>query len=286
MSLFSRLTLAWRLTLGFGLVLALMVGITLTGIQKVNFIDRSLQQVTDVNAVKQRYAINFRGSVHDRAIVMRDVALETDPARHPPLLSEITRLEKFYQESAVELDRAIARDQDPEELRRWQAIQAIEQRAQPLVRQALTHLEAGRHDDTRAVLMGDLRPAFTAPRAASLMMLARSAPEAPLVARATALKSAFGAMRTSLECTFKIASRPARSGSSGNSSSASARFVSGPVTSSVNSPGLLVSASRQGLPLISKSLMTALPCASTANTSEPCLSRTLLSSTAACSSGI
>lgn len=98
MSLFSRLTLAWRLTLGFGLVLALMVGITLTGIQKVNFIDRSLQQVTDVNAVKQRYAINFRGSVHDRAIVMRDVALETDPARHPPLLSEITRLDKFYQD--------------------------------------------------------------------------------------------------------------------------------------------------------------------------------------------
>ena len=84
MSLFSRLTLAWRLTLGFGLVLALMVGITLTGIQKVNFIDRSLQQVTDVNAVKQRYAINFRGSVHDRAIVMRDVALETDlPATRP-----------------------------------------------------------------------------------------------------------------------------------------------------------------------------------------------------------
>ena len=161
MSLFSRLTLAWRLTLGFGLVLALMVGITLTGIQKVNFIDRSLQQVTDVNAVKQRYAINFRGSVHDRAIVMRDVALETDPARHPPLLSEITRLEKFYQESAVELARAIARDGDPEEQRRWQAIQAIEQRTQPLVKQALAHLEAGRHDDTRAVLMGDLRPAFT-----------------------------------------------------------------------------------------------------------------------------
>ena len=41
------------------------------------------------------------------------------------------------------------------------AIQAIEQRTQPLVKQALAHLEAGRHDDTRAVLMGDLRPAFT-----------------------------------------------------------------------------------------------------------------------------
>ena len=43
MSLFSRLTLAWRLTLGFGLVLALMVGITLTGIQKVS--EATLQQL-------------------------------------------------------------------------------------------------------------------------------------------------------------------------------------------------------------------------------------------------
>ena len=91
MSLFSRLTLAWRLTLGFGLVLALMVGITLTGIQKVNFIDRSLQQVTDVNAVKQRYAINFRGSVHDRAISLRDVVLVTEDRERQAALEEIRR---------------------------------------------------------------------------------------------------------------------------------------------------------------------------------------------------
>ena len=57
----QRLTLGRRLALGFGLILLLMVSITLIGIQKVNFIDRSLEQVTDVNAVKQRYAINFRG---------------------------------------------------------------------------------------------------------------------------------------------------------------------------------------------------------------------------------
>ena len=77
-----------------------MVGITLTGIQKVNFIDRSLQQVTDVNAVKQRYAINFRGSVHDRA-PSSCATWRWKPTGPPPapLLSEITRLEKFYQES-------------------------------------------------------------------------------------------------------------------------------------------------------------------------------------------
>ena len=120
----QRLTLGRRLALGFGLILLLMVSITLIGIQKVNFIDRSLEQVTDVNAVKQRYAINFRGSVHDRAIVLRDVVLNTDPAQHSAMLSEIDRLAQFYRRSATELDPLLQRDQDSKELAMWQALQA------------------------------------------------------------------------------------------------------------------------------------------------------------------
>ena len=46
--------------------------------------------------------------------------------------------------------RAIARDGDPEEQRRWQAIQAIEQRTQPLVKQALAHLDAAIADAPQA----------------------------------------------------------------------------------------------------------------------------------------
>ncbi len=156
----QRLTLGRRLALGFGLILLLMVSITLIGIQKVNFIDRSLEQVTDVNAVKQRYAINFRGSVHDRAIVLRDVVLNTDPAQHSAMLSEIDRLAQFYRRSATELEPLLQRDQDSKELAMWQALQAVEAHTLPLMTQVIQAQASGQSEQARSVLLSQLRPAF------------------------------------------------------------------------------------------------------------------------------
>ena len=55
-------------------------------------------------------------------------------------------------------------------------------------------------------------PFFTALIAASLIILARSAPTAPLVASAMASKSTVSSIFTSLACTFKISTRPFKSG--------------------------------------------------------------------------
>ena len=76
----SPMSIAQRLSLGFGLVLSLMILITLIGVQRVGFIDETLTAVRDGAALKQRYAINFRGSVHDRAIAIRDAVLDGDGA--------------------------------------------------------------------------------------------------------------------------------------------------------------------------------------------------------------
>ena len=56
------------------------------------------------------------------------------------------------------------------------------------------------------------RPCLTALMAASFIILARSAPTAPDVARAISLKSTDSSRSTSLECTFSILIRPFRSG--------------------------------------------------------------------------
>ena len=55
-------------------------------------------------------------------------------------------------------------------------------------------------------------PIRTARKAASFTIFARSAPTAPLVASAIFLKSTSAPSFTSFECTFKIFSRPIRSG--------------------------------------------------------------------------
>ena len=72
------MSISQKLYSGFGLMIFLIIMLTIIGINRVSFIDNTLYDIVDVNSVKQRYAINFRGSVHDRAISIRDVVLSED----------------------------------------------------------------------------------------------------------------------------------------------------------------------------------------------------------------
>lgn len=159
----ANLSIGWRLALSFGLVLMLMVFVTAFGIRKVQFIDSTLTTMTDVNSVKQRQAINFRGSVHDRAIALRDVVLFDSPAGVRESLAEIDRLAAFYSEAAQELDSILANPdkatvQDKQILR---DIQAIERRTLPLIEEVIRLRQSGATEEAKALLMTSARPAFT-----------------------------------------------------------------------------------------------------------------------------
>ena len=78
-----------RLTTGFGVILSMMIILTIIGISRVSLINSNITHMTDVNSVKQRYAINFRGSVHDRAIAVRDVVLISDQNNLRTVLNNI-----------------------------------------------------------------------------------------------------------------------------------------------------------------------------------------------------
>ncbi len=159
----STMTIGKRLAFGFGLVLALMIALTGFGIQKVDFIERTLTEITDVNAVKQRYAINFRGSVHDRAISLRDVTLLESPADLTATLAEIDRLAAFYSEAAQALDSIFAADNTipDEEKVLLAAIKSIEQRTLPLASQIIAARQAGDIDSARRILLTQARPALS-----------------------------------------------------------------------------------------------------------------------------
>ncbi|MCW4630572.1 MCP four helix bundle domain-containing protein [Marinomonas rhodophyticola] len=103
--MFSQLKISQRLGLGFAFIFALLLLIALVGMQRVNVIDNTLTSVRDGATLKQRYAINFRGSVHDRAIAVRDVVLASDPARLNQELTLIKELDSFYQQSAKSMSQ-------------------------------------------------------------------------------------------------------------------------------------------------------------------------------------
>ena len=153
-------TLRVRLVLGFGAILLLLAGLTTVGVREVNEIDATLTRINAVNSVKQRHAINFRGSVHDRAIELRDVVLADNTADIDRAIAEIGRLAAFYAEAATLLDKLLATDATPEDREIHAAIKQVETRTLPLIEQVIAARKKGDATTAQNVLMAQARPAF------------------------------------------------------------------------------------------------------------------------------
>ena len=164
MNFFAQWSIRQKLIGGFGLVVGLMFIVTAIGIQKVNFIDDTLYEITDVNSLKQRYAINFRGSVHDRAIALRDVVLLDEKREQENVISDIQRLEHFYEESAKPLDAIFAKGEGVEEKERviLEKIKTIERKTMPLIAEVMTLKQQGKLEASQKLLLEQASPAFKA----------------------------------------------------------------------------------------------------------------------------
>lgn len=158
---FSRLTIKARIYLGFSAVLIMMVILTAIGIVRVNTISSGLTTIGDVNSVKQRYAINFRGSVHDRAISLRDVTLVADDEMKATTTG-IERLASDYEKSAVLLDKMFAERTDTgvEERQILVNIKETEARTLPLMKKVIELRQSGKMEEAKDVMLKEARPAF------------------------------------------------------------------------------------------------------------------------------
>lgn len=157
--------IATRLYLGFGILLALIISVTLVGINEVGVIDSTLTRVNDVDSRKQRYAINFRGSVHDRAIAIRDMVspavANADRRKH---FQVIEKLDAFYQESATHMDELFAADSTtlPVERELLAGIKKIEADTLKLMQQTQDLLGKGELEQAQRFVQSKVAPAYTA----------------------------------------------------------------------------------------------------------------------------
>ena len=160
--MFRQLTIAQRLGMGFALILSLMVLIALIGINRVGVIDSTLTYVNENSTVKQRYAINFRGSVHDRAITIRDAVLAPDAQSFDRYLRQVDELNAFYQESAAAMDRLFANgNPSSEERRLLTAIKDIERQTLPLTAELVAQRRGSDTLAVRDMLLGEVSPAYS-----------------------------------------------------------------------------------------------------------------------------
>jgi methyl-accepting chemotaxis protein len=158
----SSLKIGQRLIIGFGIVLLIMAGIGVVAQTRVNAIARSLATINDVNSAKQRFAINFRGSVHDRAINLRDVTLVSGAGELDETIATIKRLEAAYDKSAGPLDDLMAtgRGVTPDETAILASIKDTQAKGLPLIAEVIRLQTAGQADAAKALLMQGARPMF------------------------------------------------------------------------------------------------------------------------------
>lgn len=157
-----RLSIGQRLALGFAVILAMMVVLTLIGVNRVGVIRNSLVAIDAQHSVKQRQAINFRGSVHDRAIALRDVVLARSAAERQAALAEFRRLTDSYAEAQRVLDGLLSGNgvlQKERELAA--AIREVEQRTLPLASAVIAAQQDGRTQEAQALLLDKAAPAFS-----------------------------------------------------------------------------------------------------------------------------
>lgn len=150
-----------RLSIGYGTVFVLMAVLTGLAVNRVEQIDSVLNQINDVTNVKQRYAINFRGSVHDRAIAVRDVVLAGEPGKAVPSVELIKKLTIDYDTAAQSMDKLFNTVAvSPEEKAALADIKRNEEVTKPLIEKVVALQAAGQQEQAVQVVSKEAAPSF------------------------------------------------------------------------------------------------------------------------------
>jgi methyl-accepting chemotaxis protein len=164
-------SLSLKLISSFSLLILLMACIAAFGIGGLISVKSNLDVMDDVNAVKQRYAIDIRGSVHERSVNLRDIVLtglkgdldDLDLKKIELAENEIKKLEGDYVKSTTALKQLIAQQLDaPEqEVQLLSRIDELDKRVNFLIRDVIKYRAAGEVRFALAILTSDAAPGFT-----------------------------------------------------------------------------------------------------------------------------
>ena len=158
---FDRMTVRKRLAIGFGALLGVLVVVTAMAVVKVQSIKSALLANSTEHSLIQRYAINFRGSAHDRSIAVRDVTLSKSADDRAKELAAIERLAKFYAESAGPLEKLLDTSADTGELKPlYGAIKDIEAKAVASTRDVVSRVANGDAEGAHLILWRDAKPQY------------------------------------------------------------------------------------------------------------------------------
>jgi methyl-accepting chemotaxis protein len=156
------MTIANRLYAGFAFILLLLAITTIIGTYQVGEIDKTLVRVNEVGSEKQRFAINYRGSVHDRAIALRDLVLVERASERPPLRELIAKLKNDYAESQQGMKSIVSNEKlvDSEEKSLLAAIAEIREQGLESATEVERLLQSDQRQQAQDYVIRELGPIY------------------------------------------------------------------------------------------------------------------------------
>jgi methyl-accepting chemotaxis protein len=155
----SKMKVGARLGLGFALVLAFLVIITIVGIWRMAQIQDRLDHVVSVNAVATRLVVDMRNNVNERINGLKVLTLMADPADMEPEMKRLADLGAKYQESSQRLTTLYANNATAEEKSLLAQVKEHEAVTLPAIKKASELWLANDAVAATRILIKEIRPA-------------------------------------------------------------------------------------------------------------------------------
>lgn len=158
----SGMTIAVRLRLAFGGMVAMLVMVSTLGIVAMAENQRRIEQITMVSNVKAALAVAMRATVHERMVALRNMALIGSMAEMQPEVRRIKHKAGEYAAAQNRLEAMLARsDAAAGELAVLVKIRALEAKASPVIAKATDLAMTAQADQVYDILINELLPLQT-----------------------------------------------------------------------------------------------------------------------------
>ncbi|MEW6761376.1 MAG: methyl-accepting chemotaxis protein [Pseudomonadota bacterium] len=158
MAFLNNLKVSTRLALGFALVLALLVAVTVLGIVRMSQIQDRLDRVVSVSNVSTGLVIDMRNNVSERVASLRVLTLMTDPADMEPEMVKFKEQTKKYDDAQKKLSSIFAAHASDKEKALLAQIKESEAAAMPAIAKASELYLANNAMDATRVMIREVRP--------------------------------------------------------------------------------------------------------------------------------
>ncbi|ABQ27157.1 methyl-accepting chemotaxis protein [Geotalea uraniireducens] len=110
MKWFSNLKIGKRMTLGFGLLLVIMVVLIWEGVHSMAGIKENLNRIVTINSVRIELANDSNDQIGVIQVNMRNIIMETDASKHPEMLKKIDGARAKYDENFKKIQEMTSKD--------------------------------------------------------------------------------------------------------------------------------------------------------------------------------